>query len=337
MADLSYTGVPVTTGKNTFSTRGVGYEWQQTTAADMSVLFGAGGQEDGNATAIIGTTRNKQIEDALTLQGMGVDGAIDQGVNYISTANKNNEFNFSNFKTGALPNSEIEMRGQKEVYLNTTVDGLAGGDTVIDTDPRTATLDIHAANLGILFADAFDANTPIMPNNESMALNSEQNPFIGYNTYSTEARMDEAADHFVTNTDNTLSGTSQTKARQYGYEGVQGKIPMNLNESTGLRKINTKRNQGQLMEQLITKSDFMNMYHTQSKLNADRSSEIMGESVISIEGREKALAGTRTNLSSYLATQTGLNHLSSNTANKYRKTNKKSPGQSMLSNTIVGV
>ena len=177
-----------------------------------------------------------------------------------------------------------------------------------------------------------------MPNNGSAALSDEKNPFIGYSTYSNEARMDEAADFYYGDPDNTLSGATNQRARANGYEGISSKVPFNLNELTGLRKINTKRNQGTLIESMVKKTDFMNMYQEQSRAEANAMEKEMGESMVSVEYRESLLENTRTNISSYIASQSGLQQISNNSSKRFKKgKGKKGGSQNMFSITPIGV
>ena len=114
--------------------RGIGHDWTQLQARQVPSLFGGGGWADVGAVERINTGgRNTQRAESIALDdGMG-QRALDvpeERRPAESTANANDEFGYSQFKTGL----DDETAGR--VQLTTMSDGISSGDFLMKVDPQ---------------------------------------------------------------------------------------------------------------------------------------------------------------------------------------------------------
>jgi hypothetical protein len=309
-----------------FSRRGIGHEWKASSAKDMPILFGSGGNFDGTPWAIMQTNRNRQIEESMTQQGVGVDRVLDHNAQYISTANNNNEFNFADYKHGQDPNPEQPLYpngGHRQLRYGYG-DGLANGDTFIKVDPTKDLFEETSNLLGIVSSKAWD---DVGEPETNLGFSSDKikavDPFDDIAN-----KMDASLQYMKQDGEEPRDDNPMFKA--YDRE------PLHMNNDTGLRRMNMKTNQGQLLSRVSTKeSMFASLQHAQ-KSYAELQGARYGEKFnpMNADDREERLNKVRFPGSTLLASQAGLANLSEETQSKYNS--KKRTTQSQFKNVLVG-
>jgi hypothetical protein len=130
------------------SRRSVGHSWEQLKPRDVPTLFGGGGYHDEGQTVMINTGgENIQREEFMTIQDGNGERALDvpgEQRDVESYANANDEFHYSQFKSGGGDMGDAEHR----VQLTTVRDGPSAGDYLMKVDPRSDVYDQTISALG---------------------------------------------------------------------------------------------------------------------------------------------------------------------------------------------
>jgi hypothetical protein len=303
------------------SARGIGHSWTTLTARDAPVLFGGGGWQDAGQVGLIvsGSVKNTQRVESVAIQdGMG-ERALDvpdERMAVESTANANDEFDNSQFKTGL--NDETAGR----VQLTTTQDGIAAGDTLMKVDPRADVFDQTLSALGDIHGHIHNTKEDVDMDASGKPVNDGVNPF------GTRKHVDVTDD----------SGREYKQAtEEYMYAGAKPSLSaqqqshVNANAQTGLRRVNIKKNTGTLMERAASKQAMMQSYQQFT----ESISEEMGQhnkGHVNFEDRDKLLQPTRFEGADMVATQLGVQNLSNSQAMKHHR----SKHTSKLSSAVVG-
>jgi len=309
-----------------FSTRGIGYEWIGQTAKDRPILFGSGGWQDGNPYALMRTNKNVQVEESMAMQGMGHDGNIDSNPIKVDMANTNNEFNFNQFKSGQDPEPDKPLYpGGGEIKLYSDYpDGLASGDTNVMVDPYSDSFDQTAQAIGMVCGHIWPnqkGETDSSMSNELVA--GGENPFKGYTAIGNNAKaMEESVEHF--------SGTGTNP------ETEEETAPVNWNVDTGLRRMNLRKTQSELMEKVAVKGAIMKSYEDASEAYEQMTSQRLKGAGLTGERREELLKNSRFPGSEYTANQAGLYSISKESKSRYGG-KKSGTSTNLLSNLSIGI
>jgi hypothetical protein len=282
------------------SQRGVGHEWINSKPNEKVVLFGSGGYLDGCEVSIINGSRshNVEVEEALSLTGVGIEGRIDINTEAINNYNSNNEFNFSNYKRGPARPSDFYIGFGSE---------LSSGDVSANIlNPLSATLDSTVKSLGIetdrIWGIPDYGDEPLMAT-------EGKNPFLATKKLpisSTQTEMSESMAFYEDDGENM----------------TQNVIPEDVNYKTGLRRKYIKQNTSVLKERLAQKSSMFDTYNSVISSYADMEYGGKDEREKLKTARQDLLSLYRFDGSKYMSSQAGLNQISSDSAKKYRKSKK---------------
>lgn len=292
------------------SRRGVGYNWIQSDPNDKIQLFGAGGHYDGTPVSIINganRAKNKQAEEALSMQGMGQEGSIDVA-DPINNFNTNNEFNFSSYKRGDTQRGDFYISFGQE---------LSSGD--VDTNllnPYATSMKETAQALGIESERAWGT---IDYGDEPLLQMEGQNPFMGVlpvKETETQQEMDSSMQHYEGGGDGDIRD-------QF--------VPDNVNQQTGLRKLGIHKNSSMLKNRLEQKKSMVETYN--EVYSNYREMNFGGKEAVEKykQDRVEQLSKTRFDGSSMIASQVGLNKFS-----HMKSRAKKKDNVNYFSNTLIG-
>lgn len=307
------------------STRGIGHEWTRLEARDVPVLFGGGGWQDGLPAFMPDPKgKNTQIVEAVAIaDGMG-ERALDVPVarrDVESTANANDEFDYSQFKTGH--GNPDEAYGK--VRLTTVLDGNASGDMLYKVDPRSDVFDQTLSALGAIHGALNGSTTK-----EDVDMDASSKPVAdGMNPFSARKHVDVVDD----------SGREYKQpTEEYMYNAAKPSLTaqqqrlVNTNEATGLRRVNIKANTGTLLERMASKQKMMQSYQTFTE-HIDEEFGAYNKAHVRAEDRERLLAPGRFEGADMVATQVNVANLSQAQALKFQRS--KHTGK--LAAAVVGV
>ena len=295
---------------NVSSRRGVAHEWKDSNAKDKIVLFGAGGHLDGNVTALISGNlpHNQQVEEAMSMTGMGKEGSIDVLKQPINNYNSNNEFNFSSYKRGPTRAGDYYVAFGSE---------LASGDADANIlNPFANSVEDTVKALGVVSEGIWGA---AFYGDDQLLKREGMNPFMAVKpieTTQTQKNMDTSMEFY--------DGGGDGEVRDI--------IPDDVNADNGLRRKYIKKNSSVLKERLSQKESMMTTYNDVLSSYADMEHGGSDEREKQDTEREEVLARVRFDGSKYLASQAGLSKVS----NDYSKKNKKRT-VNRFSSTQIGV
>ena len=296
------------------------YSWTQLSARNVPMLFGGGGWADHGGVERINTgLKNTQKEESMAIQdGMG-ERALDvpeQRRPVESTANMNDEFNYSQIKTG------IDDESAGRVQLTTTQDGIASGDFLMKVDPRSDVYDQTLSALGNIHGQIHSTKEDVDMDASSKPVNDGVNPFGGRKH---EDVIDDSGREYKQPTDEYVYNVAKPGL------SAQQQQHINSNANTGLRRVNVKKHTGTLMEAVASKHAMMKGYEAVAESVTEEMTQ-HNKAHVRTEDREKLLAPSRFTGADMVATQVGVNSLSQSQA---RKTHA-SKHTSKLNNTVVG-
>ena len=302
------------------SVRGIGHNWTQLQARHVPTLFGGGGWADGGGVERINTGgRNTQREESMTIQdGMG-ERALDvpeERRPVESTANMNDEFSYSQIKTGL----DDETAGH--VQLTTTQDGISSGDFLMKVDPRSDVYDQTLSALGDIHGQLKATKEDVDMDGTGKPVNDGVNPFGGRKH---EDVIDDSGREYKQPTNEYVYGEAKPGL------SAQQQQHINSNVDTGLRRINVKKNQGTLMEQVASKQAMMQGYQAFTDSISEEMTQY-NKAHVKTDDREKLLAPTRFEGADMVATQMGVTNLSHAQARKTQRSNH----TSKLGATVIG-
>lgn len=307
------------------SRRGVGHQWKRG-YNQMPVLFGAGGHHDG-VSALIQTFSNKQVEDECALHGMGAD-AIDQNKFTRNQANANPEFNFSQYKTGAMHTQRDGIFPGEGQFTIGNTDGASSGDIMVRVDPYSDMVDMTAQAVGAIYGNVYKMGG-LSTTKEKMSAN----PFKARDNKTDEIEADTGGAFTELEQDEDGYDVDYYFDSEYhGGEAAAEQVEKDFD--TGLRRINMKTSQGRQLEAVATKEQIMEAYQEANNQYANILSEHMGKAVLTTEDRQAALDKLRTSNSKYKSSQMGVADMSRDTAKKYRSSKNSS---TKLNSQLVGV
>ena len=302
------------------SVRGIGHNWTHLQARQVPSLFGGGGWADGGAVERINTGgRNTQRAESIALDdGMG-QRALDvpeERRPVESTANANDEFGYSQFKTGL----DDETAGR--VQLTTTSDGISSGDFLMKVDPRSDVYDQTLSALGDIHGQLRATREDIDMDASGKPINDGINPFGGRKHVDV---YDDSGREYKEPTNEYVYGDAKPGL------SAQQQMHINSNVDTGLRRVNVKKNSGTLMEQVASKQAMMASYQAFTEGIAEEMSQ-HNRAYVKTDDREELLRPGRFAGADMVATQAGVSNLSHAQARKMQRSHH----TSKLGATVVG-
>ena len=313
------------------SRRGVGYKWKMSTGDDMPTLFGAGGEQDG-VSAMIQTNANVQREDEAALHGMG-DEAIDSNRFQRNQANANTEFNFSQYKSGALRTFRGKALPGEGLFSITNTDGLYSGDTTILVDPYSSVVDVTSQAVGNLFGGVYKSTGSTMDEHSKHKLGA--NPFehkVG-EAKKEEKVTTEEVDPTAEIEEEDGTGINYYYENAY-YDGDAAVKQTNDDYKTGLRRVNTKTSQGRQLDRVATKEHIMAAYQEANDTYATILKNTMGKSYLDPTKKQEALEILRPTAGKFRTAQMGVNMYS---GKQHRVAMKDKTSTTKLNTLLVGV
>lgn len=303
------------------SVRGIGHEWIHLQAKNVPVLFGGGGYLDGGQVGLINPAgKNTQRAESMAIQdGMG-ERALDvpeERRSVESTANANDEFDNSQFKTG-LDAEEAAGR----VQLTTTQDGISSGDTMMKVDPRADVFDQTLSALGDIHGRIHNTKEDVDMDASMKPINNGENPFSKRKHVDV---VDDSGREYKQPTDEYMYGDAKPSLT------AQQQQHVNANAATGLRRVNVKKNTGTLMERVASKQAMMASYQNFTDAMANEMTQ-HNKAYVKTDDRARLLEPSRFEGADMVATQVGVHNLSSSQALK----NHRSRHTSKLSAAVVG-
>lgn len=306
-----------------FSRRAVGHTWKYSTAADMPLLFGAGGEQDG-ATALVQTFANRQKEDELALHGQG-ERTLDENRYQRNAANANTEFNFSQYKTGALKSENTsQFPGEAKMTLT---EGLSSGDYNLRVDPYSSVFDQTTQAMGAIYGGVYKLNAG--NNTDGTVEKLGANPFRGKQT------KNETNPVAITQMEEEDDGYDIDYYYQDPYYEPGAEEAVNENRETGLRRVNIRSSQKRQLERVGQADDIMKAYEDANTAYASTMKEHFKQAYMSSEEREETLDRLRFPTSKYNSSQFGVNDVSRETEKAYKGKRHKAPNK--LNAVLVGV
>lgn len=315
---------------SSFSIRGVGHSWKSSTASEQPSLFGSGGHMDGGKTALICTFRNRQLEDQLALHGMGED-SIDENMVNRKLANANPEFNYSQFKRGAL-RGDGDFEGQVKVTTQ-------NGDFALRVDPYADVVDQTSQALGAIY-DGISKSGLKNDVDASTSQPMRSNPFKSARPSGNDDEEKSFMGGQGTEDMQTEQEAEDAGGEGYYYndtfdEGNDAQHAVNRNEDTGLRRINIRSSQSKQLERVAQKDSIMQAYNESQNAYAENLKQHFHSAFMGQEEREETLERLRNPLSKYTAGQIGVNDLSRDRAKAYKSKHHNAPTK--LNGMLVGV
>ena len=307
------------------SRRGVGHGWKNGDNR-MPVLFGGGGHQDG-VSALIQTFSNRQVEDEATLHGNGAD-AIDQNRYTRNQSNANTEFNFSQYKTGAMHTQRDGIfPGEGKVTVANT-DGASSGDMMLRVDPYSDILDMTTQAVGAIYGNVYKMGGVSTTTNKMGV-----NPFRGGGEKEDEAKADTTQATMEDEEDDDGYDLNYYFDSEY-HEGQSAADKVQEDFDTGLRRVNMKTSQGRQLEAVASKTDIIAAYQAANDQYAQVLKDHMGKAHLSMDDRQIALEKLRPSNSKYRSAQVGVTDMSRETAKRFRKSKDQS---TKLNTMLVGV
>jgi hypothetical protein len=292
----------------------------------MPNLFGAGGWQDG-ATALIATHKNVQTEESMALHGNG-ERAIDENIAQHSIANANTEFNYSQFKNGAVTNADPQPRFS-------IIGGLTAGDYNIKMDPYAATQDVTTQALGDIMSVKYKLNGESPDDQVSV---KGANPFVARGGKAAAQSAADGATEGFGQEDPKGDQEDESDISYYfndGYVDPTAAEQVNRNYSTGLRRANAKTSQSKQLERVAQKDDIMRAYQEANESYAETMKTHFKAAYQDSDQREETIDRLRQPNSKYYSSQMGVGDVSRDTAKAYKK--KKQNGPTKLNTQLVGV
>lgn len=304
----------------------------------ISSLFGAGGYLDGTV-ALIGTGRNKQKENELTLNGMG-ERVVDENRFARNIANSNTEFNYSQYKSchEKLNGEHIFHHSGDVDFLYTTVSGISAGDVELEIDPQGDEFETVAAAMGVIggniWSEKDDQNPGVTtePVINPFGDKSMKDPITKQGADDDEKHFNPAGDSMKTYEEDNPTGIKTHDTYQDRGDGQTASEQRALNRisHTGLARVNIKKHQSELIGNVTTKASIA---QAMNDLNEAQSKE-MGD--FTKDQRDVIKKRFRYSGSNYSTNQIGLYQASKKMYNK-RKKNNKDQTMSKLNQPLIGV
>lgn len=305
------------------SRRAAGHSWKISSAADAPRLFGSGGWQDG-ATALIATYKNIQVEDSIALHGNG-ERIIDENVYSHNISNANTDFNFSQFKSGAMTFMDPEPRF-------TVGQSVASGDITLRVDPYSSVHDETSQALGNIMNPKYKLNGKSEADQSSDA-RTGINPFYG------SPQKDKAEDNEAEGFGNPQPEMEDENDISYyyndGFVDPDAAESINRNMDTGLRRANIKTSQSTQLARVAQRDDIMKAVNDANESYANTLRDHFAGAYRTSEDAEEIRENLRQPTSKFYASQMGVNDVSRDTAKAYK--GKKHKGPTKLNSTLVGV
>ena len=234
-----------------------------------------------------------------------------------SFANANDEFNYSQFKTGL--NGDQTMG---RVQLTTTRDGAVSGDYLMKVDPRSAVFDQTLQALGSIHRYTTNTKDDLNLDDTGKPIAGGDNPFAG-NIH--QDVVDDSGREYRVPTQEYIYNPANPAL------DAQQQAHINANAATGLRRVNVKKNQGTLMERMVVRAQMDESYQRFEEAMADDMQE-HNAAHVSADDRDVALGRVRFEGSDMVVSQVGVANLSHAQARKFHR----SKHESKLNTTTVG-
>lgn len=325
------------------SRRGVGQSWDTAKeAGEKSQLFGAGGETDGTQASLINTTANRMLEDEAALYGQG-ERAMDENKFNRSHANANVEFNYSQYKDGAhrlAPGGEGRRR---TTFLKDA--GLSSGDYNLKIDPRQETFDRTTQALGAIYGTIYKkkerANTGY--NDGLTNRPQEANPFMMDKSMLKASEQDAGKDDEQTGlgAEPMMEGEADSDDEDLYYDnGAPYAEKDHINQvamdaQTGLRRVNMKSSQSQMLARSASKDSINEAYNEANSAYARVLREYYNHAYMTKDDRKDTLTMLRNPMSRYQAAQVGVGDVSRKTVRGYKT--RRGGSASKLNMHLVGV
>lgn len=309
---------------NVHSSRAVGYSWKISSADDVPKLFGSGGWHDG-ATALIATYKNTQVEDSIALHGNG-ERVIDENIHSHNIANANTEFNFSQFKSGALTYADPEPR------FNVT-QTVSSGDIALKVDPYSSAFDETSQALGNIMNPKYKLNGK----SEADQANDQRtgiNPFFG--SINAIPKQDKFEAQGIGNPEPTME--DEENISYYYNDGFfddNAVESINRNMESGLRRVNIKTSQSTQLERVAQKEDIMKAIQDANDNYANILRDHFSDVYRSTEQADETRESLRQPSSKYYASQMGVNDVSRDSEKSYKRRKHKTPTK--LNSMLISV
>ena len=319
---------PFEGAKPSFSRRGQGHGWKNGYDHQMPLLFGSGGHADGE-TALIQTNSNRQVEDEAALHGNGAD-AIDSNKFQRNQANANVEFNFSQYKTGAVHSQRGKTLPGEGMFTVATTDGAVSGDTTLRVDPYAAIVDATSQALGAVYGSVFRAEQA----------NQDRGPVLGVNPFQHRLEKTKEKDEEAKAPIEATTMEEDDKENDYYFDetyhaGKAAEESIQDDFDTGLRRVNMKTTQGRQLAAVATKEQITSAYQQANDQYAQVVKDHMGKAYLQNDDRTDMLSKFRTNTSKYQASQMGVGSVSRERSKYFHS--KKGEGTTKLNTILVGV
>jgi hypothetical protein len=353
LADLARAEQIVETATTSRFGPGVYETQREQSIKEKGHLFGAGGYLDG-VTALMGTGKDIQVEDEITMQSMG-ERTIDEVKHKRNLANTNEEFNYSQYKFGRYSEgtmydgtAEYKYPGNVE-FTYTTTDGVSAGDTALEIDPSGNDMDVVAAAMGVIggqiwsekddtqyqdkstesVGNPFQEKKTVYPvdgsdNNESLYKKPEQ----GMMTVEEEEQA-TAGDGTGTQEEGKIRSYPKRRMRLDKYEPWQ-QVSINQDEQTGLRRINIRKHQSDLLTNVTEQARLI------ESMSAINEAQAKAMQLLNPDDRKAIKERIRYPGHKYTTNQVGLTGLS-HKQYKDRRSKNKHGESSKLTLTGVGI
>lgn len=309
---------------NGSSRRDIGQSWKTSYGSDMPLLFGAGGEQDGNQTALINTTKNIQKEDELALVGTG-DRTIDTNEYKRAANNSNPEFNFSQFKSGATGTENYEQ----QVTVPT-----ASGYMNMRVNPYDSVFDQTSQAFGALYGGVYKLNAHSSVDESRVKLGV--NPFAPSNARgggdegddgSAEMEQDGGAD------DDNVDDINYYY--QEAYQDKSADAAIQAEHQNGLRRVNIRTNQKRQLERVAQVSDIIKAHQEATDAYATTLKDHFNAAYMSEDDRVETIEKLHYPTAKYGSAQHGVGDVSRDSERAHK--GKRSNIPTKLNSVLVGV